>query len=274
MRISKNDMKAARLASSGFILPVLINDRPIMRYISFYNLMDIFVYKRLTLTWAIDFKDTLEGCITRTQSRKQLSKIHDLHEERASVGESLRSFQVRKRNTYISCWCRNPRETNEMWERYVPDQYGVAIYSSTAILAEFVEENERPDNLELDWAWKPIEYVEISENFPEIDFNNMFDFKSKREFSVEEEIRLIASDVDGFGKETEITTSPRREDLNEQAFQKLPRKERVSLPVDPNKLIQKIIISPRSDGKFHEDVVSLCNWNNFGNVLVQSSLSF
>lgn len=274
MSINKNDMKAARLACSGFISPELINDRPIMRYISFCNLMDIFVHKRLTLTWAFDLKDTLEGCISEKQARKQTAKNFSVPEELGPVGYSVRPFQIRKRNTHINSWCQNPNEKLEMWNRYIPSHNGVAIYSTTSILTDIVENNLFSGGSKLDWEWIPVEYVELSDEYPEIDFNNMFNFKSKKDFYFEEEIRLVASNPEEFGKEIKITTASRSEDLNEEVFQKLSRKERISLPVDPNKLIQQIIISPGNGKKFHEDVVNLCNSNNFRNAVVQSSWSY
>ncbi len=266
------DMKGARLTCLGFSASQ-INDLPILRYISFGNLVDIFQNKRLTLTPAFEFEDTLEGCISSTQARREISRLFSIEkEENCSLEYSVRAFSCRKRNTYISSWRRNAKESREMWERYAPANDGVAICSTTAILADIVEGN-RFDGVKWNYHWGlvPVEYVELTDDFPVINFNNMFDFKMKK-FVFEDELRLVADDHKGFGAETKITTAHLFENSNALAYQNLPRKERISLRVDPSEFVQKIVISPGSNKEFSEKVMDLVSRYHFKNAVVSSSL--
>jgi hypothetical protein len=196
-----------------------------------WHYMDITKFLSLIMTRKLFFgrldrtSDPLDGSVAKLNVRQR-----DQVYRNASKGEieSMARFreQMRK-HMVIHCWHLNQVESAAMWKLYLKSDEGVAIQSTFARLCDSFNGLE-----EYDVHVGMIEYIDFdSELVPEDDAFRPAVYKRKS-FAYEHEVRAVIAkfpegDADG--------------------RQPSPFKAGLAVPVDMNRLIEKVYVSPSSE---------------------------
>ena len=178
--------------------------------------------------------DSHEGSITVKDKEKwdsltsYLKEIHPPYEDPAK--KRLESLNRNKSLVFANCWCMSDCDSDLMWHRYTANGWGLAIQSTVKRLKESLSAEYKP----------LISEVEYSDKYSGIDDHFIRPFLRKRpQFKDEHEIRAF------------ISILP----LNEPILAELGLKWEKpvggkSVPVDLDRLIEKIYVLPKSKNNF------------------------
>jgi len=147
-----------------------------------------------------------------------------------------------RQSTYVNCWHHNDYESAAMWSQYATKE-GIAIKSSVDRLKRcFVPETRRIRISE-------IRYMDFDTE--ESDFNRTY-LQKRKSFISENELRSFYTEADLFSKYLiEQTPNDVRtrvlKDANSQKIYALPYKRGLSIRIDPETLIEEVLVSPTAN---------------------------
>lgn len=208
----------------------------IWRYVDLAKFVALLKNRSLYLARADSFEDKWEGSFGALDVAERLaadpsrSKKLDWRAYRYEVIPTLLPT-----NTFLNCWHMNDGESDAMWSIYSSRDYGVAVQSTIGRLSSALclsKSPQTPSNSLKRVLIAQVEYVDYEHLATHFDDEKPFLYKRKS-FEHEREIRIITQTiVQGEGRN-------------------LPK---VELPVDLDKLIERVYVSPYAKGWF-KDVV-------------------
>ena len=135
-------------------------------------------------------------------------------------------------STFVNCWYEEDEESEAMWKLFASQQYGVAVRTTAArLIGSFTE--QLPD------YFGRVSYIAYDSHLmPVTEFPPVF-FK-RRAFMHEREVRAVVAPEHRIEKVEEDTRSPG-----------------VECPIDPEQLIEAVVVSPYSPGWLPDIVQSV-----------------
>jgi len=146
-------------------------------------------------------------------------------------------FPACKQWLYVNCWHQSSHECSAMWKLYGNDKNSVCIFTTTEKLKNSISSCKSFNKIE----FYEVNYIShIDEIFPE-EAISPFISKSKP-YSFEKEFRIVAWD-------SNVNLS--KHDVSNEAG--------ILVRIDPETLIEKLVVSPHSDPWFKSLVKNLCD---------------
>ena len=225
-------------------------DKILWRYTDIPSLIEILIGGYIPLVKVSLLSDPAEGAILKSA----LNKLPGA----TDFGESY-VFDVYKKTSYVSCWCKNKEELAPMWERFTPRD-GVAIKTTAKRLLEclpppatgigvtsirYVEYiNESPDDIfsylaELD----PGEFEKFR--------RDLFFYKLS-DFSDEREVRIFRDETPHLLSRL-VAANPTDQCKLERFFKDAHKKDVFRGISHLNHLIDEIVISPTA----HSGIITI-----------------
>lgn len=261
----------------------------IQKYMDFTKFANLILSRKLYLSKMSGFEDKLEGSLTvkdflETANSPRLLDITmtdawpgigETVEERnlrlARIEEQIKAISRREFETpfgryscdeaekvfsacqewlYVSCWHQSEHECSAMWNLYGNNKNSICIFSTVEKLKSALTTNDRCDHIQIE----KINYI----NHATDEFSTpLAPFISKSiAFSFEKELRVVA-----WNSKTELLKNPKNESSG------------IAIDIKPEKLIEKITISPHADGWFKDTIENLCNLASPELIIENSSLS-
>ena len=167
-----------------------------------------------------------DGCAVvrnRTTGEREVFPMAEGESADEAIVRWSRVLRGRRSPTYVNCWYREEEESEAMWRLFAGERYGVAVRTTAeGLVGSFTE--RLPDYLGC------VTYLAYDkEAMPVSDLPPVF-YKRKA-FEYEHEVRAVAA------------PSRRRDEAGESEW-----KDGIEYPVDPESLIQEIVVSPYSPG--------------------------
>lgn len=223
-------------------------DETVWRYCSAERFEWIVANKQIYFASAAQFTDTFEGAVAVQLAAPPPDPRY------ADMEPGEKAFFELKRLTKLNCWHRAEYESDAMWRLYAGEGKGVAICSSPARMRNAF----RPFRLKSEYGeeslWgSPVRYVDLANVRMRAAMLDRFFFKH-RAFEWEREFRLAISlrTAAEFGVE-------------------VPR-DGIAVDVDLDKLIDQIIVGPRTSPDEGELVAELAKNAGLGDRLRFSTL--
>ena len=213
----------------------------IWRYLDFSKFISLLEEQIIHFTRLDNFYDRYEGLYPPSDYEKFNNKQPFSTLDKKLVTQ-LTDISVRLGN-YASCWHINDDENYGMWKSYVETNQGVAIQSTVGNLMDSLNECELPI------AFGNVEYVDINTldiiEYYKRNISNGYSimpvpsFFKRKSFSFEKEFRAVIFFEFGISSPESVTQEWIEEIKKNQ-------KKYYQVPVDLNKLINKLIIHPDS----------------------------
>lgn len=254
----------------------LIDDssRPIYRYVSFFQLVELLERKRLHLQKVCYWDDASEGSGYLSSMQNVVIKATGANVETIKSDITLKD-SIKKTYPFGTSWSLIP-ESDAMWRIYSQDKMGVKIQTSVKKLENALSTVEFPKNyLEIESLFD-IEYVvgKVDYNATK-NINGIEHFLTKREaFKHEAEIRGLVK--------FSVTNDPQRlSNLSIQSNIKIRAfflgcncPDWMDLPGDEIKFIytrevdfiEALRIDPRADDRIVDTIKSYCKTKNINNI--------
>lgn len=226
-------------------------DRVIWRYLSIKKLKSLLELNSLYFARADLLGDEHEGSyssptIKRRETFYEGATDHFIQKGLPEMNKNWRLC------TYINCWHVNTDESIAMWKLYSKGTKSLVIKSTISSLKKSIQDSER------EFLLKPISYVDYEQDYiSEANAFSPFFFKQKA-YEHEREFRIITDELDKIGQ---IATG------------KIQPKKGLFIKIQPNILIDKLIVSPFSNSAYVEEVTALLKKYNLLNKLTNSTLS-
>ena len=198
------------------------------RYMDVAKFVSLLETQSIWLARADTFRDRHEGRFPDGMSewiRKAYDEFPDDDPSPVKDAEDFQDFLVK--NTFISCWHKNPAENLVMWEIYGRDGNAVAIQTSAG---RIVENSDTSKLCGHSLIFRPVQYRDPREIQGVLPYEECFFYK-RPHFAFEEEVRISFD-----------TYSPFRPTKDTPFGHKLP--------VFLNGLIESILVHPDSSGWF------------------------
>lgn len=216
------------------------DDLPLWRYLDFPKFLDLLSSRALKMPRASSMEDGYEGvmglgAVSATVAADKANRAPGYFRHARINAIQKQSLFWRDR-TYISCWNAFPSENAGLWRIY-GDEKGVAIRTTWGSLARsFAGTADCVSHV----FYGRVDYrsAESDDSVPAT-YTDQY-FIKRREFSHENEFRLVAHDAS------------RDHNYNEPSVEGLPRF--ATLPCDLNTLIEEVVVSPRLGGWVWETV--------------------
>ncbi|MEV4666350.1 DUF2971 domain-containing protein [Microbacterium sp. LWO12-1.2] len=232
---------------------VQINDDvPLWRYVDLPKFLDLLTTESLKMPHASSMEDAYEGMMAPGAIAGTIAK--DLADGAPGYFRHARINKIHKdslfltHRTYISCWTAFPSENAGLWRLY-GDEKGVAIRTTWGSLRNSLAGTA---DCVRDVFYGKVDYRSAQEDdrIPQT-YTDQY-FIKRREFSHENEFRLVAHD------------ESREHKYNEPSLEGLPRL--ATLPCDLNTLVEEVVVSPRLGEWVWETVKAVShtyggNWN-------------
>ncbi|MEM8928119.1 MAG: hypothetical protein AAGC45_07940 [Bacteroidota bacterium] len=176
-------------------------------------------------------------------------------------GRSQKDYYYTKRIrelTFLNCWHLNEHEDIGMWERYVGEDYGIAVVSNVGRLQEWF------GNIgEFDLG--SIAYVDFEKLITMFSGNSDIDrfFYKRQEFSSENEYRILH-------QLRPLKIYPDNPDMKIFDWEFDQKEEGLRFSIDQEQLITKIVLAPNITKK-HEDQIRHLLWEKSIEHLLQRS---
>lgn len=225
----------------------------IWRYLDFEKFLSLVNSKSLYFCRSDKFEDPYEGTLSK-DSLKQLSHFCEQFDNKDEMlAEFLLLFNATRKMTLVNCWHINNNESDGMWKLYSSSRNGIAIQSTVGRLKSSF--NKASEQIFIG----KVKYIDFDEKFVQA-FNAMGPFIYKRTcFKHENELRAVLWNT---GAIEESKDEKNIEFVNHG----------LSIDIDVNELIDKIIISPTSDGWFEELVKDILKKYKIDKSLIVSNL--
>lgn len=230
----------------AFPQPRNINVR-IWRYIDMAKFQSLVTTKRLYMARADTLGDDFEGSTPAAekaewQARAELAASPEERQTIEINADQLSEYAATFRQTYyVSCWHMNDDENVAMWERYVKNSpESVAIASSYSILREELAP-KAIINLGV------VRYIDYDkQSLPSL--NMLHRITHKRHFYFDErEVRTV------------VWAQNHADIMRDHIEPRLTSDRRGFLqPVEPSRLISRIVLNPSASPAFAADVIKLC----------------
>ncbi|GAB2612059.1 hypothetical protein [Belliella aquatica] len=238
----------------------LHGNQVIWRYMSLEKFIDLVLHRSLFFANAIKMEDKFEMEIPLMSIDKRkkyyLATGLPIHKITSTLEKEISIARKFKENTYVSCWSLNTAESYALWKIYLGGSpNGVAIKSTVSKLIQCIESVDGVPELNEDFSM--IDFIEKSPLYDidffkigEVKYKNYIDAESltktnlaitKKEFyEYEKEIRVFAT-----------SNNQKRNPSTEEYKQGLS--SGFSIPVEIEKLIDKIVLSPYSQLWFKDN---------------------
>ena len=238
-------------------------DGKIWRYMDFTKFVSLLDNSALFFARADKLKDPFEGSYPK-QNVKQRATLHKkwlntlptqfkkfFEQKPRAIGKFYRSL---RRCIFINSWHENEHESDAMWKLYLKNDEGIAIQSTFSRLRDCFG-NETPDIY-----IGRVRYIDYSRDV--ITEENIFNpfLRKRKSFEHERELRAI---VFAHGK-------------IEDGMPNLPQPAfpvGMTVPVDLDKLIDRMYLAPTSPKWLHELIESVLSKYNLKSKVCQTSLS-
>lgn len=198
-------------------------ENPVWRYMSFTKFVSLLTSRSLFFCRADRLGDPFEGSVSKVKEVPQTLTVST--DEPIQVSSGLRR-NIRNR-MFLSCWHMNEHESAAMWRLYGKSNEAIAIQTTYRILRE---------NLPETTYLGAVEYMDYSAD--SFDENNLFApfFRKRRSFEHEREVRALYSP----------SFPPDHSILHEAKGH--------PIPVDLDRLLQSIFVSPLTPDWYYEMV--------------------
>jgi len=204
-------------------------DLILMRYLDLAKFLDLISTEALYVAPAVDFDDQLEGTLPE--------RIRDIYQNDTELigdygSDSIQYMEHMNRvKNNISCWTKGPKDNMALWKIYGNSKQSVAIATT---FDKLIQSTFRWRNLS-GVCFKEVVYIDHSGKL----YNGIYDlshntFALKHEaYSFENEVRMIIT----------------RNSLEEPSP--------LRLKINPNDIIDKIIVSPEAGDWFYNLIKSV-----------------
>lgn len=200
--------------------------------------------------------ETTENRTNRLEQAESIQKKIRLREFDTPFGsyksdDLEKIFSLCREWIHVSCWHKSPHECSAMWSLYGADKNSVCIFTTEDKLAN----NIRPESNANIITFQDVKYLDHESDC--LDKNNLAPFIAKSlPFSFEKELRIVS-----YNPDKDLNTSEK----NNASGERLPIK---SL----SQLIDKIVVSPKSDSWFFESIQRLCSTYGLNVEIKESSV--
>lgn len=201
------------------------------RYIDFSQFISLIESQELWLSSVANFFDPFEGALSEAAVQDLANRLPD------GIAEPERIVRVQydalRYMTYANCWHCRDRESGAMWQLYRGKGKEVAIRTTLTDLLDSLPGSQ-------DLTTGCVEYEDY-DTMSDFAANRVSPFFHKRpSFSHEHEYRIVLS-------EFEVADGA---PLNSKYIAKIDSEtpEGKTVPVDPDQLIQEVIVSPVAGG--------------------------
>lgn len=207
------------------------SDAALWRYIDFTQFVSILESRKLWFSSVSKFFDPFEGALPRAALHELTDGLPDEVDEPDQI--VLRMYDALRYMTFASCWHQRKEETAAMWQLYQDRGKEVAIRTS---IRDF--RRALPDRSNLTTGCVEYETYEGLDGFPVTRISPFF--HKRPSFKHEREYRAVIS-------EFEVAEGAR---IDEEYVDKVDRATPPgrSVRVNPDRLIQEVVISPVADG--------------------------
>ena len=217
------------------------------KYMSFSKFMLLLHRKALFFPSVATMEDKFEGFMHSPQLSGTTDK--NFHAARCQVHELLDALT---KNLIINCWTESEHESSVMWKSYAGNE-GIAIRTT---YGDLIESLNLPKEVVRSGKVKYVEYN--SGQIPRFNWAPLF--HKRIEFKGEDEVRIVVGTHYRFDEKVVVLDSVVKE--NGGSY----------IPVDLDKLIGGIAISPYSDSSFKEGVSLAVEQASLNSKVVQSSI--
>jgi hypothetical protein len=214
----------------------LDEDVILWRYMNLAKFVSMLEKRSIWLARADTFGDKHEGKFP-DEMRNYIEKAYEDYDDENddSPVKDASDFQdYLVKNTFISCWHRNLDENMVMWEIYGKEKESVAIQTTVDDLDRSVDASVLSGH---SLIMKNVEYQNSDEIKEILLYEDCF-FRKRKHFSFEKEVRIS---LDTYSRFNPTKNTPYG----------------YGLPIQPNILIQKVLIHPDSSGWFKDAVDSI-----------------
>ena len=207
---------------------------PIWRYMDFTKFVSMLEQKALYLCRADLLGDPFEGSIPRQTLeafREALAQGQTPNEQVTQMLQSQSEFRRGfRKEVYLNCWHASDVESAAMWNLYSKSSEAIAIQSTFGSLFNSIESDEKTGAFYLGL----VRYIDYEQDH--IELNNIFwPFVHKRKsFEHEKEVRIVHSYPAKIGEKWADRETP----------------PGIWKPVDLDRLISRIFVSPTCDSWF------------------------
>lgn len=250
-------------------LPKELRGLTLWRYMSIEELKGIFENKAFGLTPALRFPDPFEGHIPLKQAKQWERRIWSLPDT-AEINEDYVKYYLEcvKRNTFIKCFHNAETESEQMWRLYARNGVAIKIGSS---------EIGRPVYWRSDHGIHfdviQVSYVSsVTDDAPFMEPRTMYHFKKKDLYEHESEIRIIGTNIKKTIDEHNSIVGNFAKTGRWHSSGPLVSDAHPLIPIEPNYVIQSIVVSPFGANKVLNDVLDLVECFEFRNEVKRSNL--
>jgi hypothetical protein len=232
----------------------------IWRYMSFEKFIDLILHNHLYFSNAKNMEDRFEMEIPAisldNQKKFYISRGLPENKAKKSVEKEIHLARIFKENTYINCWSLDASESYALWKIYLGGSpNGVAIKTTVSKLESNLK--SRTKTIQLD-NFDDINF-DLNSALFEIDEFNLAEVKYKNFLKIEDlnkyNIAITKRKYYKYEKEVRVfgTSNNQHKDPNLEEY-KLGIENGISINIDSNNLIDKIVLSPFSTSWFRENI--------------------
>ncbi len=240
----------------------------IWRYMDLWKFKSILEKKALFFSKVAKQTDKLEGMYPLMAKINRAKQFIHLPEEQQSY--ALHNQEVNDQQStneiILSCWHINENENMRMWDEYIGSREGegIAIQTTKEALKNSFTAFSHPNLIEI----KEVKYINRT-TFSGHSSNermNVF-FQKDKSFEWENELRCAIDVLD----------RPSRDDPGgdwdaRHLFLGEPYPIGYFVPIEVDKLIERLVVSPRASDHFRTNVESLCHTYRFNKPIEDSKL--
>jgi len=200
-------------------------DARIWRYMDFAKFINLLYKKALFFPRADNLGDSFEGSFPRINVQKRKGVFTTLIESQGRLSTLSDYYKLFVKLTVINSWHINDNESDAMWKLYIKGGEGIAVQSTVGRLKSSLG-NHKQDVIHLG----KVTYVDYDdEKIPDDTLSPYF--HKRRSFEHEKEYRAVIQrwKKKGNGKID---------------FSKLPFQEGIFVPIDLDKLVENVYLSP------------------------------
>lgn len=232
-------------------------DLKIWRYMDFTKYVDLLDRSALFFSRADKLGDPFEG----SHGQAYFNFMKGAFKEGSDSAYHLRKlgsvFKKFVKFSFLSCWHINEQESAAMWTLYLKSNEGIAVQSTIGLLKSGIKTKK------YDMYGGRVKCIDYDTEVMEggLDEGERYPFYYKRKsYEHEQEFRLLIQDF----------ASAKGPSISESIT---PRRLGLYVPVDLNKLIEKVYVAPSSTKWLHKLVESITKKYGLDKDVVQSSLN-